>query len=217
MKPVPTALLAAALPLLAPIPLSAAESCANQPLRPVMATHTMPPYPELSVMTAEAGTSLLNVFIGADGVPTKVSVVTSSGSIRLDQAAAQHVKDMWRWNAPVVDCKPAAVETRVSVKWDLRDNPTSQALTPSVFMDPKDYPEGARKRHEQGKVGMMVIVSAQGQVTPMVLQSSGFPELDERSVAVMSRWHFSAALLEGRPLTTPVFLTSVWNLDGQPK
>jgi protein TonB len=188
---------------------------ADQPLRPVMATHTIPPYPEVSAMTKEEGTTLLQVSIGADGVPTKASVVTSSGSLRLDAAAVDYVKSTWRWNAPVKDCQPMASETRVSIKWDARDAIGDSPRMPMITMDAKDYPEGARKRHEQGNVVIMVMVTPEGLAAPRVMTSSGFPELDAKSLEVASRWHWTPASFEGHAVTTPVLVVSVWRLDLQ--
>ena len=188
-------------------------SAPEMPLRPVMATHTIPPYPQVSVMTNESGTSLLQVAIGPDGVPTNVTVVDSSGSLRLDAAAADFVKSTWRWNAPVHNCQPLAVITRVSIKWDLRDRPDNGIQPPTVNMDIKDYPPGARQRLEQGVVALMILVPPSGAVMPVVMHSSGFPELDERSMELAKTWRFTPATLDGRTVLTPVFLDSVWSLD----
>ncbi len=119
-------------------------------LRPIMATHTMPPYPQMSVMTKEEGVTLLDVAIGADGVPTAATVHTSSGSVRLDEAAAAHVKENWRWVAPTLNCKPMAVTTRISVAWRLRDADASPLQPPTVVMNAKDFPPDALAKHEQG-------------------------------------------------------------------
>ena len=213
-----TVMMVGMLALLAASPALAAEgtcSAPDQPPRPVLATHTIPPYPELSVMTSEQGTTLLQVSIGADGVPTKTSVANSSGSLRLDEAAMEHVKDNWRWNAPVKDCKPVAFETRVSVKWDLRDAVNNGPQIPTVTMSAQDYPAGARQRREQGNVFLMVVVLPDGQVNSILTQSSGFPELDAKSLEVAKRWHWTPATLDGRAVVTPVYLVSVWSLDGK--
>ena len=153
----------------------------DRPLRPVAATHTQPPYPPMSQMTSRTRRHDHDrLTIGADGVPTKVTATTSSGSVRLDEAAATYIKDNWRWNAPITGCKPVAAETRVSVNWDLRNTAANAFQPPSVFMDARDYPPDALKRREQGSVTMTVMVTAQGQVFPIVARSSGFPELDRK-------------------------------------
>lgn len=192
-------------------------SAPDVPLRPVMATHTIPPYPEVSVMTNEQGTTLLQVAIGPDGVPTKTTVVNSSGSLRLDAAAADYVKSSWRWNAPVKNCQPLAIETRVSIKWDLQDRRDGGLQPPTVNMHIKDYPPGALQRHEQGAVGLMIVVSPTGKVMALITQSSGFAELDDKSVELAKSWHWAPATLDGRAVLTPVFLVSVWRIGDRPR
>jgi len=212
------AILVTATPVSPAWAAEADKTCAapDAPLRPIMTTHTIPPYPEVSVMTNEQGTTLLQVSIGADGVPVKTIVVTSSGSLRLDAAAADYVRDTWRWNAPVKNCQPIAVETRVSIQWDLRDRANNGPQPPTVNMDIKDYPPGARQRHEQGAVALLVIVSPAGSVTAVVTRSSGFPELDEKSLEIAKTWHWTPATMDGRAVVTPVFVVSVWSLDPKP-
>jgi protein TonB len=94
---------------------------ASDPLRPVMRTHTLPPYPPISVRLNESGTTLMEVNITTEGNVDQCTVVQSSSSERLDNAACDFVKSRWRWQPPTNQGQPVAVKTRVSVKWDLRD------------------------------------------------------------------------------------------------
>jgi len=82
---------------------AADAACARPdvPLSPLMATHTLPPYPQMSVMTKEEGAVMLMVHIDAGGVPTAVEVDTSSGSVRLDEAARDQPA---RLRHPTGDC-----------------------------------------------------------------------------------------------------------------
>lgn len=187
----------------------------DQPLRPIAATHTMPPYPELSVMTSEQGTTLLQVHIGADGVPGDVFVVQSSGSPRLDEAALTHVKAYWRWHAPVVGCQPTAMDGRIMVTWDLKDAPNKdQPKPPDVIMSWSDYPPGALARHEHGDVSLMAVVEADGRVTgTRVLRRSGFPDLDDKSETVIASRRWTPAAMDGKPVKTVLFLNLVWKTD----
>jgi TonB family protein len=190
-----------------------AACTAPNALRPIVATHTQPPYPEMSVMTKEQGTTLLEVAIGADGVPTDTTVVTSSGSIRLDQAAQDHVKANWRWVPPTFNCKSMAVKTRVSILWNLHnaDNAATQVAPPTVVMDAKDYPPDALARHEQGTVVLSIYVLTTGQVVlSRVIQSSGFPDLDTKSQELVKTLHWSPASLDGHPVNTSLVVLSVW-------
>ena len=104
-----------------PPPPKAAPVAASDPLRPIMRTHTLPPYPPISVRLNESGTTLMEVHITTEGNVDDCKIVTSSSSERLDTAACDYVKRVWRWQPPTQQGTPTAVSTRVSVKWDLRD------------------------------------------------------------------------------------------------
>ena len=93
----------------------------SDPLRPIARTRTLPPYPPISVRLNESGTTLMEVHITTQGNVDDCKVITSSSSERLDQAACDHVKKVWRWQPPTNQGQPIAVSTRVSVKWDLKD------------------------------------------------------------------------------------------------
>ena len=102
----------------APPPKAVASS---DPLRPIMRTHTLPPYPPISVRLNEQGTTLMEVHITTEGNVDDCKVEKSSSSERLDSAACDYVKSRWRWQPPTNQGTPTAVSTRVSVKWDLKD------------------------------------------------------------------------------------------------
>jgi protein TonB len=104
-----------------PPPPAAAPAPSNDPLRPIVRTHTLPPYPPISVRLNEQGTTLMEVHITAEGNVDDCKVVQTSSSDRLDAAACDYVKSHWRWQPPTNKGQPVAVSTRVSVKWDLRD------------------------------------------------------------------------------------------------
>ena len=93
----------------------------SDPLRPIARTHTLPPYPPISVRLNESGTTLMEVHITTEGNVDDCKVVQTSSSERLDTAACDFVKSRWRWQPPTNQGAPVAVSTRVSVKWDLKD------------------------------------------------------------------------------------------------
>ena len=101
----------------------AAASCdlpdpANKPV-PIAETQVNPPYPPISKRLGEQGVTVVRVEIGADGAVLDDFVRRSSGSERLDAAAAKFVKENWRWRPPVSNCRPAAAVTDVLISWDL--------------------------------------------------------------------------------------------------
>ena len=104
-----------------PPPPPKAVVAASDPLKPIMRTHTLPPYPPISVRLNESGTTLMEVHITTQGNVDDCKILNSSSSDRLDQAACDYVKRVWRWQPPTNQGAPVAVSTRVSVKWDLKD------------------------------------------------------------------------------------------------
>jgi protein TonB len=86
-----------------------------------MRTHSIPPYPPISVRLNESGTTLMEVHITTEGNVDDCKILNTSSSDRLDQAACDYVKRVWRWQPPTNQGAPVAVSTRVSVKWDLKD------------------------------------------------------------------------------------------------
>jgi TonB family protein len=98
--------------------------------QPILSTHARPPYPPLSMRLAEQGVTVLDVTIGDDGTVARDAIVTTSGSERLDQAAAEFVKANWRWQPPTPQCDRRTVG--VSVSWNIKDvQETAQAAPPS--------------------------------------------------------------------------------------
>jgi protein TonB len=116
--PPPATVTTAPKPPPAPPPKAVASS---DPLRPIGRTRTLPPYPPISVRLNESGTTLMEVHITTEGNVDDCKVVKGSGSERLDTAACDHVKRVWRWQPPTNQGAPIAVSTRVSVTWDLKD------------------------------------------------------------------------------------------------
>ena len=112
----------------APPPVVAAPVVAAPPpppppteLKAIEKTHSLPPYPALSQRMGEQGTTLLKVAIDNTGKVTECTVMSSSGSTRLDAAAVEYVKANWRWQPPTQAGKPVSATTEVSVKWDLKN------------------------------------------------------------------------------------------------
>lgn len=91
----------------------------DTPFRPIMSTHTMPPYPPSSFALREKGTATMDVHVATEGNVDRCKIVTSSSSETLDTAACEHVKQYWRWYPPTHDGKPIAVSTRISVTFGI--------------------------------------------------------------------------------------------------
>jgi len=91
-------------------------------LQAIGRTHTIPPYPAISVRMNQQGTVLLKVTIGTDGNVIDATVQTSSGFDSLDNAAIAWVKSHWKWEPPTQNGQPMSVSTLVAVKFDLKED-----------------------------------------------------------------------------------------------
>lgn len=104
---------APAAPAAAPAPASAAVQKVELPTSSADYLHNPKPlYPKLSERRGEQGTVLLSVLVGADGRAKEVSVKSSSGYERLDQAAREAVLG---WTFVPGKRNGAAVEMSVDV------------------------------------------------------------------------------------------------------
>ena len=77
-----------------------------------------PSYPREALRAGITGTVLLEVLVGVDGSPLKVTIHQSSGNRELDRAAQQQVQKHWRF-------RPAS-----------RDGAPVQAIAGRLFLSP---------------------------------------------------------------------------------
>jgi protein TonB len=112
-------------------PVTAAPSSGNPaseapPAPPVVVLPSSPAYlsdrplayPHVSVRLNEQGTVRLRAYIGTDGKPTKITVLTSSGFPRLDQAAVESVY-RWRFVPGTRNGRPEPMWAEVPVRFQL--------------------------------------------------------------------------------------------------
>ena len=151
----------------------------------------------------------------ADGIPAGTRVVKSSGSGRLDDAAASFVKENWRWQAPTRKCKPIASATNVSVAWDLTGRPPGMAFTVITAAD-SDFPKGAKAEGAHGNTGVVVIIAPDGTVSLQLAGSSGFNDLDGAAFDKVRAMKFSPATSNGKPVSTVLFFRIDWGTPASP-
>lgn len=89
--------------------------------RPKLQTSSKPDYPSASIRAGEQGTTSLQVCVSEAGRVTSVNVTGSSGSDRLDQAAASWLKNA-RFTPASSGGKPTAMcGHNVVYQWNLED------------------------------------------------------------------------------------------------
>lgn len=107
-------------PLPAPgdVPLRERRPAARPDRDAFASSHPTPAYPGVAQRAGNQGVVLLQVDVGADGLPVAVEVARSSGSRELDHAAIEAVQ-AWAFEPAVRDGKPAASRVQVPVEFRL--------------------------------------------------------------------------------------------------
>jgi protein TonB len=108
-------------------PAPAAITAETSPAPPVPETANMqvnrrvdPVYPASSRRAGEEGTGVFRVLVDANGRPQDVSVVTSTGHPRLDEAAMTAIKK-WTFKAAMQAGQAVQSYTKVQVKFELQN------------------------------------------------------------------------------------------------
>jgi protein TonB len=108
-------------------PAPAAITAETSPAPPVPETANMqvnrrvdPVYPAASRRAGEEGTGVFRVLVDANGRPQDVSVVTSTGHPRLDEAAMTAIKK-WTFKAAMQAGQAVQSYTKVQVKFELQN------------------------------------------------------------------------------------------------
>ncbi len=63
------------------------------------------------------------------------------------------------------------------------------------------YPPLARRMDEQGIATVKFIITVGGTVAdPIVVRSSGYPDLDDAALMAVRGWHYQPATMDGKPI-----------------
>jgi TonB family protein len=211
-------LLCLSSPVWAAVDQTPCKNLAQGSLRPVMETHTIPPYPASAKQKREEGISLLQVVIAPDGSVNSAELVKSSGSTALDEAAIEQVKQHWRWETQSDRCT-APITTRVQITWTMRSegfDPVAMAKTVNlIVVNEKDYPPEALALKQSGLVLVAILQPESGEPQVYGLVSSGSPALDKKSLE-LAKARMQPAQLEGRVIGGIFTIAFIWTAPGSP-
>ncbi len=96
------------------------------------------------------------------------------------------------------------------------DSPDVIPVGPDARFRNRDpvYPADAARRGEAGSVVLLVRITPAGTAGSVdVLQSSGFPDLDESARSAVLGWHFNPARQDGVPVPTEFTFQVRFKLD----
>lgn len=91
-----------------------------KPATPFTYRNRIPPYPQASLSSGEEGVVQLRISIAADGQVREVKVLQSSGSGRLDEAAASWISKRWRFHPATLNGRPVASAIRLKITFALK-------------------------------------------------------------------------------------------------
>ena len=172
-------------------------------------------YPDSARRLREEGTATIRFTVAVDGTVSSASVMRSSGFADLDDAATEAVKT-WLFKPATQDGKPIAVSSAVNLKFQIvdgDDGPPPERPYTELFMSAADYPRHALAAKEEGRTKLSIWVEEDGSVKSVdVTDSSGSQSLDDASVALVKRWHFTAATHDGKPMKTIIWMIVNWAL-----
>lgn len=108
--------------------------------------------------------------------------------------------------APRAPQKGATTSTATSKSRSVQASPAGITTAASYRSNPKpDYPDEARRLHQQGVVLLSVQVGIDGRVIALSLKRScGFPALDHAALVTVQRWTFEPARSGALPVASRV-------------
>ncbi|MEQ1814400.1 MAG: energy transducer TonB [Candidatus Nitrotoga sp.] len=138
--------------------------------------------------------------------PITLPVLTTSPSVNQDNVSVTFVAPT-QPPAPAQVVSPASpvdsAVTEVRFDADYLQNPTPV------------YPALSRRRHEEGKVLLLVRVTAKGEAEQVQVKlSSGFARLDEAALNTVRQWRFVPARQGEEPITASVVVPIIFHMDG---
>jgi TonB family protein len=184
---------------------------------PIASTHSLPPYPPLSVFAHEEGVTRLTVVLDSQGNVADDFVSQTSESRFLDEAAVKYVKENWKWQPPSGDCLHTDIEVTIDITWAIHEKPSAVASSPYIAhrLGASDYPAEAIAKKEEGITGIMILYSESGQfLTANIIDSSGHSDLDDAALTIaVQRYRLtSPATLAGRPVKSGAYYAMEWKL-----
>ena len=165
-------------------PPSLANGCGrNAPafLEPSL-TDMNPHFPVEAAAAGKQGRTVLDILVDKSGTASEVTVVETSGSPILDQAAFEGVKGLWHFLPPPPECAAQGAHLRKNIDW-------YRGVAPNVRVMPGDpgYPAEAVAGKLSGRGRVQIKHSQDGEVEfTKVLVSTKSDILDAAMIKVIT-------------------------------
>lgn len=89
--------------------------------KPKIVRASKPDYPAASIRLGEEGATGLRLYINEDGRVAEIELASSSGSLRLDQAAIKHAKSNWKFSPCTKDGVAIACWHQTNLVWKIEN------------------------------------------------------------------------------------------------
>ena len=123
----------------------------------------------------------------------------------------------WRLVLAIALCGAAAEGMAAPTRHTPAPAPVAQARLADGEACVPAWPDSALARGKSGTTSLRLRIGADGAVvSAAVTSSSGFPDLDQATIAAASKCRFVPRQLTGTRLTSPVVFTHVWARESSP-
>ncbi|HXC56075.1 MAG TPA: TonB family protein [Rhizomicrobium sp.] len=169
-------------------------------------------YPPLSVMQGETGTTAALYTVLANGAVGDVTVVNSSGSLRLDDATTSFIR-RFQFKPALRNGTPLACNSSIAVRWNLNDSLDALRASVSFVFRPakSEFPAGAAERGEEGAVmAVMVLGDGDKVENASVMQACPFADLNNATLAYLRKQPVKSAVVNGRRIRSVFAVMVEW-------
>jgi TonB family protein len=156
-------------------------------------------YPPESVRRGEQGTSGVQSCVDATGKLLRDPVITTTSGFPDIDAAAIEVAKAVEYAAGTENGAPLP-ESCVKFKVQFKSDVSARMVRP---VSPADYyPASSKRRKEQGSPVVQACVGPTSELLrePVIVESSGFPDLDAAAVKVAKATRYAAGMANKTPL-----------------
>ncbi len=171
------------------------QECGGVPpqLKPIIKTHTLAPYPTESQKRGEEGLTRLSVHIDKDGRPDTVKIAASSSYSSLDDAAADYIKRVWRWEPLRSECAATGATVPINYSWNL-------GISQPILLQSNNplYPAEAREKGISGAGVVSIDISETGRPTAThIITTTGSQILDDAMQSMMMAQAYNPKMVNG--------------------
>jgi TonB family protein len=177
-------------------------------------------YPPLSRALGEHGDTQVKYVVLASGDVGDVTLVKSSGSLRLDDATTTFVKG-FKFKPALLAGAAVACSNQIVLRWALNgggdiDN-MRRLMAVALYPTESDFPPGAFAQHETGDALGAIYLNANGGTNMVALmRGTQFQDLNAATVELLRKQKVTPATMDGKPVVSVLFVLVSWSTTGKP-